>query len=252
MKKKNIVLLTFFTLFSGISLFADVINQTDTPIFRFTENQPFAFNVKAEIGKRDLVCDNVVSSMDKTRFTAGIAVDIMPFLGLSAEAGISQAELDLSNDKGSYGFSWGVGADVNIFEFIISDSPVIGKRQWLQFRANAKIESNQSNFPGIDFSWYEYKIIPSIVYNQNLKTAVNTKSSQPMAVALEIGLIFSEIDGEAKNIDDDTKIDFSEESNIGVLAGVAFLAKSDWIGRINGEFYGGDGGSAIFSVEYNF
>ncbi len=252
MKRKNIVLVTFCTLFLGCSLFSDIINQTDTPIFRFTENQPFAFNVKAEVGTRDLVSDNVVSSMDKTRFTAGIDLDILPFLGLSAEAGISQAELDLSNDKGSYGFSWGVGADLNIFEFIISDSPVIGKKQWLQFRANAKIESNESNFPGVDFSWYEYKIIPSIIYNQNLKTALNAKFSQPMAVALEIGLIFSEIDGKAKNIDDGTKIDFSEEANIGFLVGVAFLAKNDWIGRINGEFYGGDGGSAIFSVEYNF
>jgi len=252
MYKKNIVFMTFCTLFLGFSLFAETINQTDIPIFSFTGNQPFAFNVKAELGSRDLVSDNIVSSMDKTRFTAGIDVDIMPFLGLSAEAGVSQAELDINNDKGSYGFSWGVGADVNIFEFIISESPVIGKKQWLQLRANAKLESNESNFPGVDFSWYEYKIIPSIVYNQNLKTAVNAKSSQPMAVALELGLIFSEIDGEAKNIDDDTKIDFSEETNVGVLVGVAFLAKSDWVGRVNGEFYGSDGGSAIFSVEYNF
>jgi hypothetical protein len=252
MNKKSIVFISFCTAFMAINLFAETINQTDTPLFRFIGDQPFAFNVKAEIGARDLVHDNLTSSMDKTRFTAGIDVDVMPFLGLSAEAGVSQAELDFNNDKGSYGFTWGLGADINLFEFLISESPVIGKMQWIQLRVNAKMESNESNMPGVDFSWYEYKVIPSIIYNKNLKMALNAKSSQPMAIALELGLIFSEIDGKAKNIDDGTKIDFSEEANIGVLVGVAFLAKNDWIGRINGELYGSDGGSAIFSVGYNF
>ncbi|MDA3800347.1 MAG: hypothetical protein PF692_14880 [Kiritimatiellae bacterium] len=236
----------------GVNLFGETINQTDTPLFRVEGDQPFAFCLKAEIGSRDLEHNDVYVSMDKTRYTAELAVDVLPFMGLFAEAGVAQATLDnRNNDDGSYGFTWGLGADFNLLEFLISESPVIGKKQWLQLRVRAKVESNESNMPGADFSWYEYKVIPSIIYNNNLKTKVNINPTQPMAVATEIGLIFSQIDGKTEPFDEE-QIDFSEADNIGVLLGVAFLGKNDWICRVNGELYGSGGGSAIFSIGYNF
>lgn len=245
------VFVAFCWAFLGSNLFCETINQTDTPLFRFEGDQPFAFCLKAEIGSRDLVHNDASVSMDKIRYTAELAVDVLPFMGIFAEAGVAQAKIYNNNTDGSYGFTWGFGANFNLLEFLISESPVVGKKQWLQLRVHAKVESNESNMSGADFSWYEYKVIPSIIYNNNLKTKVNIKSSQPMAIATEIGLIFSKIDGKAEPFDAD-KIDFSEADNIGVLLGVAFLGKNDWIYRVNGELYGSSGGSAIFSIGYNF
>lgn len=243
--------MVFCWVILGSTLFGETINQTDTPLFRFDGDQPFAFCLKAELGSRDLVNDDVSVSMDKTRYTAELAVDVLPFMGIFAEAGVVQAKLDNNNIDGSYGFTWGLGVDFNLLEFLISESPVIGKKQWLQLRVHAKVESSESNMPGADFSWYEYKVIPSIIYNNNLKTKVNINSTQPMAVATEIGLIFSKVDGKAEPFDAEN-IDFSETDNIGILLGVAFLGKNDWICRVNGELYGSGGGSAIFSIGYNF
>lgn len=256
---------TILSILGGIlithNLSAQTMNQTETPLFGFSDAQPFAVNIQYEIGTRDFVYDDIYAdSMDKSRIAAGISVDVLPFVGIFGEAGAVQAKLDNDNEEGSYGFTWAAGVDLNLFEFIISKSPVIGKKKWLQLRLLGRVEYDESNFDGMDFSWYDYKVIPSIIYNQNFKTKAAVSVTQPMAVEGRIGLIFSSIDGDGENVEivngdlvnTGNKADFSEDNNIGVLLEAAFLAQNDWSGRVTTEIYGSGQGSMIFSMGYNF
>jgi len=204
----------------------------------------WSFQLRYRSDTRELKAGPDVAELQAARLCGRAAWELLPFLTLRAEAGWCRADLDAEEGEG--GLTWSAGLRANLFEYVPSASPVLGKRQSIKLGLDAEYARCVSNFEDTDFEWAETTITPLFSYTVNLRGPEHWPLFDPVAAGLFGGLVFSYIDA------DRAGGDLSENRDFGFLAGVNVRLAPDIVLELDTRHYAAGDASTSVSVGYRF
>jgi hypothetical protein len=208
------------------------ITTPDQSALETVQAEGWSFGVYLQSDKRGMQIQETDSLLEGEHVMARLGYKILPFLNAYLDAGWFQAQL--GEDKGSGGASMAVGVSASLAEYVIDDSPVLGRKQTFAFLVSAQAEQSRSSLRDSgDLTWREYQIIPSVRYLKNMDDSGNWRPYQPTGVAMQGGIIFSRQDGDL----DGGSIESKRNAGLGLFLGLDMRMAQGWIMTINGFFY---------------
>lgn len=225
-----------WTLLAGLVLAGPVAGEPDRvdspsqPLLSNEQPQGWSAGVYYAKELRELKQAGEVVELDASRVVAELGYEVAPFLQLAVQAGWTKADLDSLD--GENGLTWAAIARFNLAEYVIKESPVVGRKEWLGAAVEMHYRSNESNQGDADLAWNETRVIPSLYYFRNRSGDALVKDYQATGLGLRGGLVFSGIDGELGSVD------LEENRNFGFMLGGDVRLHSEWVARIRATIFG--------------
>lgn len=159
-----------------------------------------------------------------------LGAQVAPFMLLWAETGIDRAEI--AGKKGDMGLEWAVGGHLKLLEYILSETPVVGKTEGLSLELDVGYRSCESRFPERRLRWADLRIIPVVAYRRDRIGEYRWHHAEPSGVVMRGGLVFNRTTGSFDSTDLEEKGDF------GAMAEVSLRWHEGWMTNMRGVFFG--------------
>jgi len=208
------------------------ITTPDQSVLETVQAEGLSFGVYLQSDNREIQIQGADRLLEGEHVMARLGYKVLPFLNTYLDAGWFQAQL--GEDKGSGGSSMAIGFSASLAEYVIDESPILGRKQTFAFLVSAKAEQSKSSLrDGGDLTWREYRIIPAVRYLKNMDDSGNWRPYQPTGVAMQGGVIFSRQDGDL----DGGSIESKRNAGLGFFLGLDMRMAQGWIMTIDGFFY---------------
>ncbi|MBN1673031.1 MAG: hypothetical protein JXR37_18440 [Kiritimatiellae bacterium] len=204
----------------------------------------WTFEARFQSDSRELKAGNTVVDLGMARLVARAGVDILPYLQLAVDAGWNRAELD--GEEGEGGLLLGAGLRMNVYEYVIEASPVLGRKQTIKLGAAATYARGESNFGATDFDWAAVTVAPWIAYTRNVEGPDNWRPYAPSGVAVYGGLVWASIDADYGDVGLD------ENRNFALLLGGDMRMYSDVSFNLEVQFFTEGDVSSSVAIGYHF
>lgn len=169
-----------------------ILHSPQTSLFQLERLGTWSAGIVYEREHRELRASRL-HDIEARRLRVTLEHAPAPWLAVSAGAGAAIAEVD--DREGEYGLDTEFSIRVGILEHILAESPVRGRTQGLRLDATGDFRRAESNFPGADFHWQEWRFVPSVTYFKTLATTSIPHTLYPESSALHAGLVLSRVDG---------------------------------------------------------
>jgi len=206
----------------------------------------WTIGVRAQFDTRAFDTGTDDLDIDITHLVARMGYSLTPFASLYAEAGTSYAEQENENEEGERGLEWAALLEVSLVEYVMRESPVVGRQETLSLATTVSYRQSESNFDDVDFSWNELSVVPTVSYTLNRRVEAIGHAYEPNGARARIGLLFATIDGEYGNED------VEEDRNFAFVAGADLLSSAGWVLGIDAAFYGSSDRTLSLGLQYNF
>jgi len=222
------------------------VSTTPSAMIELSRPSGWFFGLHGGIGRRQVVDvdGGDALEMDTTRIVALAGFRLLPFLALAAEAGVADA--DLEGTDGEYGFSWGARGRLNLAEYVIEESPIVGKKRSVGIGVEAAYSRNASNHDS-DFEWTELHVAPVVSYQVSYLGAGHWHPYEPTGAILTFGLAYSRIDAEREGASD-----LEENRDFGFLARVEMGFVELWAFQVEARYFGSSDYSAEVGIGFRF
>jgi hypothetical protein len=208
------------------------MNAASGSLFSVNDTEGLSAGGRIGLDKREIVIDDRVEDLDVEYYVVRLGRSILPFAAVYAEAGTSMA--DGPSGEGERGFAWGLGAELNVLEYVFEYSPVFGDVSRLGFQLTGTYRSMESNLSDADFELSEVSVRPLAYYAVNYRPEVKLDDYNPDGAALHGGLVFNSLDGELG------PEDIAENRDFGFLLGFSLRFAGRWMTELSGTFFDGD------------
>jgi hypothetical protein len=227
----------------------------------FQEPEGLSFAMAHVQSDREMRFENRVTAVDFSRITAGIGLDILPFLALHAEAGTVGMQVGVIESSG--GFEWGIGARAALWDTVIEGTPVAPRHAIrlevdVAYRqASMKIDGVYfgqitgdlaADLAGTDdyFKWSELTISPLIRYTHNRMTESVWNHRTPTGISAYIGPYYSDWDI------DHAPIEGKGNHDMGMRLGSDLRIDSGWLIQFDANLFDGSDRRYTMGMGYHF
>lgn len=266
--------------------FSQEMQETDGAVFRLSPGETrLTAAARLELGSREFRQPENTWDVKTQRATVRMSTQVLPATYIWGEFGGSNAQIrrpegDLpgfdpeapsdpdspadftghSKDiKGDAGPAWGLGLGINLVEFILKESPVLGPLETFRLELQAIHRVSRSDLAppqwnppenGMDSAqpakqtveWIDSSVGILAIYSNNLSTDPTRPTFAPLGYAVRGGIRYSR---------DQTKSSywtFESDRQFGVELGTDLHLRKDWLFRIEGLWLGSNQREAAFSV----
>ncbi len=205
----------------------------------------WSVGIRAGFDEREALVDGSLDTLEANHFVAEFNYAVLPFAAVILQGGYSRAD-GLFDGDGERGVEWGLGADINVFEYVLDYSPVFGDVSRIGFQVKGMFRKMESNFEDSDFEWTETSVVPLMYYAMNYESRVELHQYNPDGAAIKGGLVFNSIDGELGDSDVEENRDF------GMMLGIDLRCAGNWVATLEGAFFGNDDREVNIGMIYRF
>jgi hypothetical protein len=197
---------------------------------------------------RDVEVDGRVQRLEAWAVRGLLGYQPLPWLGLEAGAGSSQA--DLGGVEGDADFTWLLRAKANLVEIAVSSKPGMPRHILLRGSLMASYLEADSTCEAGKINWNEWRLVPSLQYIINLLRGGYQDPYEPASITLRAGPVFSFIKGSRDDFDGERVVD--EHKDTGLCGGIDLLMASGLSLGAEISFFEDEDWSIMAGVGYKF
>lgn len=218
--------ITLGTLFlaTPFSSSANELAPTSDALISIQGDVGWNMGLQLQNGRREWVDGAQTLSADTRKLGVRGGVRLAKIMHIWGEVGVMEAEF--TEEKGDGGLAWGVGGGLSIIEYVIRQSPVLGKQEVIALEVEASYRRSESGFDKQDLKWNDTRIAPLFVYRVDQRSAVLWRPYQPTGYVWRMGPLYNRTDGSFG------EMDLEEKNEFGALVGVDVRFHSGWMARL--------------------
>jgi len=214
------------------------------PLIRLSKPTGWTAGIRGQQESRKFRTGGELLETDISRVVGRLGYSFSPSVQGILELGWLRAEQ--KHQKGEGGLDIGLGLNTYLLEYVINESPVVGKKQMVGVEIELLLTHAGSNFAEQEFDWTEFTASPCITYAANRKGDLLFHPYQPIGIGARAGLVYAAVDG------DYGSNSARENRDFGFVVGCDFLSLNGWLTQIKATSFGGGEGMVSGGVTYNF
>lgn len=222
------------------------VSTTPSAMFELMKPEGWFFGLHGALGRREVAPRDGgdVLDFDTTRVVALVGMRPLPFWAVALDAGV--AEADHGDADGEFGFSWGARTRLNVAEYVIEHSPIVGKKRAVGVGLDASFSHSTSNHDR-DFDWTEIHVAPVVSYLVSYLGAGHWYPYEPTGAILSLGVAYSRIDGRREG-----EANLRENRDFGFLARVEMGFVEEWAFQVEARYFGSSDYAGELSIGFRF
>lgn len=165
---------------------------------------------------------------------------------LQVRGAVGEVDPDFAGLDGEYGLTWMAGVRAGLLDFVLDESPVVGRKQIARLQAELLYRRSSSHVDSDELVCQEFIVSPYVVYEVQSRAATDWHPYRPQGAAIRVGLLYSSLKADLEGTD------YEENRNFGFVLGANIQLGSDVV--VDGSVYAMESQDRSFELGlgYNF